>query len=410
MMKQKFAAEAITEESPKWEQCIERESFLEERIDEIRSKFWRDYNRLLHSQAYRRLKHKTQVFHATHNDHICTRIEHVGHVSSVSYTICDYLGLNKELAQAIAIGHDIGHAPFGHDGEHKLNQLAKKYYGGNFWHEKNSLHFADSIETLFNPDGYHRNLCLTYAVRDGIISHCGEVNEKVLFPRAEAIDLKTINGSNQHAPYTWEGCVVKIADKISYLGRDIEDALRLKILSNVEIEELLSILNPVSGITFEQINNTVLMHNFILDLCHFSSPEKGIGFSEEFHKAIIKIKSFNYKHIYLHPRLNNYNHYADLILTSIFELFNALFDENIPVLVKNIATQKTIYPIITEHFEKWLILYSNYAPQIRSEQKYLNRIIYDITRSVDYSKSIIDFISSLSDNFAIESYQEIIRF
>lgn len=410
MMKEKFITEAITPKSPKWNKCIEREDFLEERIDEIRSKFWRDYNRLLYSQAYRRLKHKTQVFHATHNDHICTRIEHVGHVSSVSYTICNYLGLNTELAQAIAIGHDIGHAPFGHDGEHKLNELAKKYYGGNFWHEKNSLHFADKIETLYNTEGYYGNLSLTYAVRDGLISHCGEVNEKVIFPRSEAIDLNTINTPNKYSPYTWEACVVKIADKISYLGRDIEDALRLKILAPHQIDELLAILNPISGITFEQINNTVLMHSFIIDLCQFSSLENGIGFTDTYYQALTKIKAFNYKYIYLHPRLNNYNRYADLILTSIFELLDELFDENNLVLTLNIATQQKLYPMITKHFEKWLTIYSNYTPSIRSEQKYRNKMVYDVTLRGDFRKAIIDFLSSLSDNFAIESYQEIIRF
>jgi dGTPase len=405
-----FIDESITPESQKWEKCIEREAILIDRPDEIRSMFWRDYNRLLHSKAYRRLKHKTQVFQATQNDDICTRIEHVGHVASVSYTICDYLGLNKELAQAIAIGHDIGHAPFGHDGEHILAHLAKKYYGGTFWHEKNSLHFADDIETLANSTGIKQNLKLTYAVRDGLISHCGEVNEKVIFPRKEAVDLRVITSPNEFAPYTWEACVVKIADKISYLGRDIEDALQLNILNSNQIEELLSILKPLSNITFEEINNTVLIHNFIIDLCHFSSPKTGLGLSDPYFQALTRIKNFNYKHIYLHPRLNNYNRYAELVLTSIFETLDQLFNSESDKLLKEISLNKKQYPMLIEHFENWLIKYSNFAPHLRTSEKYQNNIIYSVTKNSDYRKAIVDFISSLSDNYAIQMYQEIIRF
>lgn len=406
----KFSKEAINIDSPKWEQCVQRETFLIDRTDEIRTKFWRDYNRLLHCGAYRRLKHKTQVFHATHNDHICTRIEHVGHVSSVSYTICDYLGLNKELAQAIAIGHDIGHAPFGHDGEHILSELAKKSYGGYFWHEKNSLHFADNIETLVNTDGISENLNLTYAVRDGLISHCGEANEKVQFPRAEAIDLKTITAPNEYAPYTWEACVVKVADKISYLGRDIEDALRLNILNQHQIDELQSIIQHITSINIEKVNNTSLIHNFVLDLCNFSSPENGLGFSEPYAHTLSKIKAFNYKNIYLHPRLNNYNQYSDLVLSSLFEIMDNLYDHDINLLKEKVADEKNLYPMLIGAFEKWLMIYSDYAPSYRTGQKYQNKLVYNLHKRSDYRKAIIEFLSSLSDNFAIDCYQEIIRF
>ena len=122
-MKDSFASVKTDEKNPKWQQCIKRENTLYNRGNDIRSEFERDYTRLLHCEAYRRLKHKTQVFYAPQNDHICTRIEHVNHVASVSATIAKYLGLNQELTEAIAIGHDIGHAPFGHTGEDILNSL-----------------------------------------------------------------------------------------------------------------------------------------------------------------------------------------------------------------------------------------------------------------------------------------------
>ena len=112
-----FTKEGMFSENPKWETAIERENPIYSRTADVRSPFGRDYTRIIHSMAYRRLKHKTQVFFSPKSDHICTRIEHVGHVESVSYTIGSYLGLNTELTRAIAMGHDLGHAPFGHSGE-----------------------------------------------------------------------------------------------------------------------------------------------------------------------------------------------------------------------------------------------------------------------------------------------------
>ena len=123
----KFKKVAATEKCEKWDLLTRRPNELYSRPDEVRSIFARDYTRILHSLAYRRLKHKTQVFFNIDNDHICTRMEHVAHVESVSSTIAQYLGLNTELTKAIAIGHDIGHAPFGHHGEVVINELYKTY-------------------------------------------------------------------------------------------------------------------------------------------------------------------------------------------------------------------------------------------------------------------------------------------
>lgn len=144
-MRNAFFNERTDENSDKWEQAVKREVPIYSRND-VRTEFERDYTRILHSQAYRRLKHKTQVFFAPHNDHICTRMEHVMHVASVASTISKFLGLNEQLASAIAMGHDIGHAPFGHHGEDCLNKLLEQKQGHNapkkFWHERNSLFFC----------------------------------------------------------------------------------------------------------------------------------------------------------------------------------------------------------------------------------------------------------------------------
>lgn len=269
-----FKEYSATKNNPKWEYMIKREKELYKRNNDIRSEFERDYTRVIHSNAYRRLKHKTQVFFSPENDHICTRIEHVVHVESISYTIAKELGLNTELTRAMATAHDVGHSPFGHQGETVLSQISRSDIGESFWHEKNGLEFVDKIELLEDNLKNKQNLNLTYAVRDGIISHCGEIDENMLKPREEYIDLKTYSKPNQYAPYTWEACVVKVADKISYLGRDIEDAITLGILDE-HLDELHKLLNHNSN---EVINNTVIINNLVYDLCKNSSPEKRIMF------------------------------------------------------------------------------------------------------------------------------------
>ena len=154
-----------------------------------------------------------------------------------------------ELTKAIATAHDIGNSPFGHQGEKIISELSKDFIQKPFWHEKNGLEFVDKVELLETPEGKIQPLDLTYGVRDGIISHCGEINENGLKPRTKYIDLYEYEHPNQYAPYTWEGCVVKIADKLSYLGRDIEDAITLGIL-----DKKLKELEKSSKVTEEYID------------------------------------------------------------------------------------------------------------------------------------------------------------
>ena len=274
-----FSREAMTPANPRWEKAISRERELYSQKGDARPPFWRDYNRILHCNAYRRLKHKTQVFFATQNDHVCTRIEHVNHVAAVSESIATTLGLDSSLTRAIAIGHDVGHAPFGHHGEEILSTLACNDGAREFWHEGNSLRFVDELETLEDPNGHQRNLALTYAVRDGIVCHCGEIDEESLRPRDEMLDLRAIAEPGSVPPYTWEGCVVKIADKITFLGRDIEDARRLGLLTERNLHELRAILKEGLGGQVVELYNTAILHTLISDLCQQSSPEAGLRLS-----------------------------------------------------------------------------------------------------------------------------------
>lgn len=385
-----FTKEAAAPINPKWDEMIKREHPLYSREGDIRSDFGRDYTRILHSTAYRRLKHKTQVFSSPQNDHICTRIEHVGHVESVSYTIAKYLGLNTELTKAISIAHDLGHAPFGHCGEEILSGIAND----RFWHEKQGLRLVDKLELLEDNTGKRVNLNLTYAVRDGIISHCGEVDDEALYPRLDAIDLNDYKEPNQLPPYTWEGCVVKISDKISYLGRDLEDALTLKILSKEQKDELKSILSTFMEI--EGLNNTVLIYEFIMDLCANSSLEKGLTFSPKMHAMMKLIKDFNYKNIYNLSRLNGYKDYAKLALTTIFNTISSAYSKDD---TKN--ELKNLNFRFVQSFIHWIEQYWDID----------GKSIYNvITDKHSYETAIIDYIAGMTDIYAEKVYKEIISF
>lgn len=416
-MKNSFEGFGCFEGSDKWENSIARQTPIYSRND-IRSDFERDYTRILHCQAYRRLKHKTQVFFAPHNDHICTRMEHVMHVANVSKTIAQYLGLNADLAQAIALGHDIGHAPFGHHGEDCLNNLMEQKEGFNapkkFWHERNSLFFSDYIETLPSPDGVELPLNLTYAVRDGLVCHCGEIDQQGIKPRNENIDLYSIKRPGIIQPYTWEGCVVKIADKIAYLGRDIEDARQYHILdmgAYRHIREIVSTtLNKKGSHAFRSgkaVNTTVLINDLIVDLCEQSSPEKGLCFSEEYFKFILELKKFNFAHIYNHWRLKEFAIYATNVIETLFRTLMRAYEY---AKHGRIAQALRYYPLLKDTFEKWLIKYANYS-SINSNLRRPNICkIFNIEDINSYTKCVIEFISGMTDLFAIQVYEEIISF
>ena len=398
-MENKLKEYSANENNSKWKNMIKRQKEIYKRKDDIRSEFERDYTRVLHCNAYRRLKHKTQVFFSPENDHICTRIEHVMHVESVSYTIAKYLGLNTELTKAIATAHDIGHSPFGHAGERILSEISKREIGEPFWHERNGLEYVDKIELLEDTNKDMQNLNLTYAVRDGIISHCGEVDENRLKPREEYIDLDNeYKIPNQYAPYTWEGCVVKIADKISYLGRDIEDAITLGIL-NENLDELYKILQSK-----KVINNTVIIHHLIQDLCQNSSVECGLCFSNETFNLMNEIKSFNYKYIYFADKIKPSSRYFNIVLNEIyFTLKNIYAGKD---TLNNMENMKRIYPNVISDFQQWLENYWSFKRTLCNK----NDIIFDITKEKDFCKAIIYYISGMTDNFAIDIYNKIIGF
>ena len=402
-MKNLFINVATNEKNPNWEKATARQEPIRKKDTDVRSEFDRDYTRIIHSNAYKRLKHKTQVFFSPDNDHICTRSEHVTHVESISYSIASYLGLNTELTRAIAVSHDIGHSPFGHSGEKILSRISQKDLGKTFWHEQNGLHFVDSIELLESQDGYIKNLNLTYAVRDGIISHCGEIDQNALKPRDEYIDLNDYEYPNQYMPYTWEGCVVKISDKISYIGRDIQDAITLGIL-DTHLEDLKQLLKPIQD--EKEINNSAIINYLVSDLCQNSSPEKGLCFSEPAFELMNKIKEFNYKHIYFSNRVKPAMKYFELVINEIYDTLKSCYSRGITMF--NIKKLERFYPKLSNGFYNYLENYSDFSN--RENLKLKNKVIFDVNDFNSYCESIIYYISGMTDNFAIEIYNEIIGF
>lgn len=408
MEKQKFSDYGMFEGHPEYELAVQRCEDIYQRRYDLRSDFARDYTRIIFSQAYRRLKHKTQVFFAVEDDHVCTRSEHVNLVESISYTIAHQLGLNTELTKAIAVGHDLGHAPFGHGGETILTDIAKSHDLDKFWHEKNSLHFVDHIELLEDNNHYQHNLNLTYAVRDGIISHCGEMNQKYIQRRKEYINLNDYQYAGQYNPWTYEGCVVKMADKIAYLARDIEDALRLNVLTQSQIDELRTQLNQMGNYQFHAINNGSVVNYFIHDVVENSCVEKGIGLSQEAFDKMKFIMKFNYQNIYLIKRVQVHEKYVSLILHSIFDF---LYDyKNHNDFIKNLKQDLKQYPKLIGHYLAWLEKYAvieNYS----RKNEYHNHVVYDfIHDSQAFEKSIIDYLAGMSDAFIIQLFNELISF
>lgn len=408
MEKQKFSDYGMFEGHPEYELAVQRCEDINQRRYDLRSDFARDYTRIIFSQAYRRLKHKTQVFFAVEDDHVCTRSEHVNLVESISYTIAHQLGLNTELTKAIAVGHDLGHAPFGHGGETILTDIAKSHDLDKFWHEKNSLHFVDHIELLEDNNHYQHNLNLTYAVRDGIISHCGEMNQKYIQRRKEYINLNDYQYAGQYNPWTYEGCVVKMADKIAYLARDIEDALRLNVLTQSQIDELRTQLNQMGNYQFHAINNGSVVNYFIHDVVENSCVEKGIGLSQEAFDKMKFIMKFNYQNIYLIKRVQVHEKYVSLILHSIFDF---LYDyKNHNDFIKDLKQDLKQYPKLIGHYLAWLEKYAvieNYS----RKKEYHNHVVYDfIHDSQAFEKSIIDYLAGMSDAFIIQLFNELISF
>jgi dGTPase len=282
-----------------------------------RQDFSVDVDRILHSLAYTRYIDKTQVFYLIHNDHITHRVLHVQLVSKIARTIGRFLGLNEDLIEAIALGHDIGHPPFGHDGEGFLSTLCHDNGIGYFTHNTQSVEFLERVERK----GKGWNLCLQ--TLDGILCHDGEIHNQTLAPAKgktfdildKEIEQKRLDKEYALVPMTLEGCVVRMADTISYVGRDIEDAIRLKMISRDGL--------PREATDHLGRTNGTIVYTLVTDVIQNSFGHPCISFSTESSEALKHLKAFNLERIYLNPKIKKHYHAIGMLFERLFEKYLA---------------------------------------------------------------------------------------
>lgn len=379
------------EEKTALQQQLEaRTTMIEE---DIRGPYFRDQTKIIHSLPFRRLKDKTQVVPDPTDDHVCTRVEHVLHVATVSKSICRGLNkkensewnLDEDLAFAIGLGHDLGHAPFGHAGEKILSKLLGNEH--SFMHE---LHGFRVVEILENMD-------LTYAVKDGIICHNGEKFEQFIKPREETLrdelgnlvlsDLSSF-ANRKNYPATYEGCIVRFSDKISYLGRDIEDALKTQLILETDLDEQIKKRTSLA--------NRDIINYCVTDLINSSSKTNGICFSTECHNFMDTLRRFNYKNIYEHPRLENYQLKCEKIIQTLFEY-----------LTESYRMYNWINSVYNK--ERNSIIDHCFASYIMDKRKVYDKEIGNMKyNDLRVEKRVItDFIAGMTDRFALRCFKDI---
>ncbi len=244
----------------------------------LRTDFARDRDRIIHCKSFRRLKHKTQVFIALDNDHYRTRLTHTLEVSQIARTIARALRLNEDLVEAISLGHDLGHTPFGHSGERALNELCPH----GFKHYKQSLRVVDILE----KDGMGLNL--TWEVRNGIVSHTGD-----------------------HVAETAEGLVVKYADRFAYVNHDIDDALRAGIIAEEDIpKEFMKVLGS---------SHSERIDTLITDIVEESLKNNEIVMSDKIEGSMMSLRDFMFENVY--NKLGDRDEQARLIIGRLYEYF-----------------------------------------------------------------------------------------
>lgn len=342
------------------------------RLEEgYRQTFSVDVDRILHSRAYTRYIDKTQVFYLIQHDHITHRVLHVQLVSKIARTIGRYLGLNEDLIEAIALGHDIGHTPFGHDGERFLSLLCRSAGIGDFHHNVQSVQFLDRVERK----GKGWNLCLQ--TLDGILCHDGEIHNQVLEPdRKKTFEilekemaLKKSNPSTRLMPMTMEGCVVRMADTISYIGRDIEDAIRLNMIRRSDLpKESVDVLGDTNG---------TIVYHLVTDVINNSFQNPYIAFSGKVSDALKRLKDFNLERIYMNPEIKKDT-------DTIKSLFELLFEK---------------YLADIEHENRSSVIFTGFL-QDMSE---------DYTKSHCKAEIVRDFIAGMTDKYFLRQCPESMR-
>ncbi|MFL5870348.1 MAG: deoxyguanosinetriphosphate triphosphohydrolase [Solirubrobacterales bacterium] len=255
---------------------------VEEADSPVRTPFQRDRDRIVHAKAFRRLKHKTQVFIAPEGDHYRTRLTHTIETCCIARTVARALGLNEDLTEAIGLGHDLGHPPFGHIGEEALDEALREHGQPGFRHNEQSLRVVDVLER----DG--RGLNLTEPVRDGILNHTGSAK-----------------------PATLEGRIVRLVDRVAYINHDIVDAVRAGILAEADL--------PAAEIVLLGSTGSAVIDTLVRDIVETSMREGDIAQSEEVGGAMLRLRKFMFDRVYLGPEARSEHERVRRTLRGLFD-------------------------------------------------------------------------------------------
>lgn len=336
--------------------------------NDIRLMFSRDIDRIIHAFSYTRYLDKTQVFSFEKNDHLSTRIVHVQLVSKIARTIGRALSLNEDLIEAMALGHDIGHTPFGHSGERMLDKISRRELNEMFNHN------IQSVREYLTLENNGKGLNLTIQVLDGIMCHNGEMVCNIYEPRKKTkkeflteyekcyIDENILKSVR---PMTLEGCVVRISDIIGYIGRDIEDAINVGVLKREDIPED---IRNVLGVTNKEIVNTL-----IVDIIKNSYGKNYIKMSEDVFNAIINLKKFNMENIY--SKANS----SELLL-SIEKSMNKLYYKYVEDIENN-NQESDIFKV------------------------FLNGMDSSYIKNTKPGRIAIDYIAGMTDEYLLEMFE-----
>lgn len=347
---------------------------LHEEAMDIRPVFFRDIDKIIHSQSYTRYIDKTQVYSFIENDHITHRVLHVQLVAKIARTIGRALRLNEDLIEAIALGHDVGHSPFGHAGEKFLDDIARRENIGFFCHN------AQSVRTLKDLE----NLNITVQSLDGMLAHNGEILLNKYEPdtsktKEQFLDelhkVFTVEGySKKIRPMTLEGSVVRLSDIIAYIGRDIEDAI---IVGSIKREDIPEDITKILG-----DNNKDIVNTLIMDVIKNSIDKPYLTFSEEIFESLIKLKKWNYEHIYSSKEATKN---LDILEKAFNDLFNyyleKLDNKRTDVVDNNMTYSETL-------------LYN-----------FVNNKSEEYKRDTDIRRIVIDYISGQTDKFFLKECQ-----
>jgi len=356
---------------------------IKQPADKFRTEFQRDIHRIIYSQSFRRLRHKTQVFYFPQNDHVSTRMDHVLFVASAARTVARCLGLNEDLAEAIGLAHDIGHAPFGHQGEKFLTDIinesaALKQHIQRFSHELYGLRVVDKIA---KRDREAPGLNLTWEVRDGIVSHCGEDFKTCkLIPNDKDKKLYEIKDrKNAGFPATLEGCIVRLIDKVAYCGKDIEDAIAAEVIKESDVPE------NISGKLGK--TNGKIIGSFLESIIKESYDKDYIAISKEYGDLLHSMIKFNKIKIYHSEKSEGYRKQAE-------HTIKLLFEELKDVYLKTDRFQNFKKDNKTPYVHK---IFAEYVNDMR-----------DIYEKSDPDELIVlDFIAGMTDSFVVRSFQEL---